>query len=435
MQDEAGTDPESSSSSTSEDELLAVADASPTGVKRKASGPGAERERTRGRANDDARQPGTKRKSSRSPEKEELEPSQEIRLVETVDADWHEAVNFEVPEADNGDDPWELIGESEPREPAAGNDGTAKVSDFPPELATEEIERLDDEAELAEVERLEKIGVLQEVTINEPAEHLSTIFVKVWKQGPAGWFRRARLVARQYKWASHMQEDETFAPASVAPLGRMVPLLAMTWGTPIYVLDIKDAYLTVDQPADEPVTISSPLSWFRKHGEHKTWKLGKVLPGQRRGAQEWYNKFNEDLTRNALEPMIEVPTLYRSLEGRFGGQLHVDDMMSTGDVEVIQPLHTELGRKYTVKIAGPYKDPGDEFEFLKRRYRIEADRSITVRPAIRFYYDVWELTGKPRTRTTPGPADLMFHKDDSEELPPEGATNYRTVVGKLLYIN
>ena len=436
MQDEAGTDPESSSSSssTSEDELLAVADASPTGVKRKASGLGAERERTRGRANDDARQPGTKRKSSRSPEKEELEPSQEIRLVETVDADWHEAVNFEVPEADNGDDPWELIGESEPREPAAGNDGTAKVSDFPPELATEEIERLDDEAELAEVERLERIGVLQEVT-NEPAEHLSTIFVKVWKQGPAGWFRRARLVARQYKWASHMQEDETFAPASVAPLGRMVPLLAMTWGTPIYVLDIKDAYLTVDQPADEPVTISSPLSWFRKHGEHKTWKLGKVLPGQRRGAQEWYNKFNEDLTRNALEPMIEVPTLYRSLEGRFGGQLHVDDMMSTGDVEVIQPLHTELGRKYTVKIAGPYKDPGDEFEFLKRRYRIEADRSITVRPAIRFYYDVWELTGKPRTRTTPGPADLMFHKDDSEELPPEGATNYRTVVGKLLYIS
>ena len=66
--------------------------------------------------------------------------------------------------------------------------------------------------------------------------------------------------------------------------------------------------------------------------------------------------------------------------------------------------------RYTVKIAGPYQQPGDEFEFLKRRYQIQSDGSITVRAPVRLYNDLFELAGRPKVKATPGPSgqDDMF---------------------------
>ncbi|CAE7908149.1 unnamed protein product, partial [Symbiodinium necroappetens] len=397
--DEAGSDPPTSTSS--EDELLAAADASPSGVKRKAGHGDEQPPAARPKAAPSEPSQGEKRKAEDSPRGSEPgggEPT--IRTIETVDAEWRETAGIEASFVEE-----ETLG---------GDEGMAN-DDLPPTLPQATVDELDEAAEIEEIERLEKMGVLLP-DIGEDAEHLSTTFAKVWKKGEHGWFRRARLVARQYKWATQMDDDETFAPASVAPLGRLTPMMAMTWGTPIYVLDIKDAYLTVEQPADEPVVISSPASWYKQHGEHKRWKLGRVLPGQRRGAQEWFLKFNGDLTRCHLEGMTEVPMLYRSLCGSYGAQLHVDDMLSTGVPEIVEPLHQNLKDKCTVKIAGPYGEPGDEFEFLKRRYLIEADHSITVRPATR-------------------PQEHVFDKDEGNALSAEAGTTFRTVVGKLLYIS
>ncbi|CAE7202129.1 unnamed protein product, partial [Symbiodinium necroappetens] len=416
--DEAGSDPPTSSAgSSSEDELLAAAEASPSGVKRKAEGELAAVARPKQAPVADSHAQGTKRK----PEDDAEEPGDgpSIRLVETVDAEWHD-VTYEMKP---------VVGEILEDGPH-GEMG----DDMPPDLAALELAELDEAAEIAEIERLEQMGVLLPDR-GEPADHLSTTFATTWKKNDKGWFRRARLVARQYKWATQMDEDETFAPASVAALGRLVPMMAMMWGTPIYVLDIKDAYLTVEQPEDEPVVITSPASWYKRHGTHKQWRLGRVLPGQRRGAQEWYSKFNRDLRANHLEPMLEAPTLYRHLAGQFAAQLHVDDMLSSGVAELGEPLYANLKEQYTVKIAGPFSKPGDEFEFLKRRYCVEENGSITVRPALRFYYDIWELAGKPKTRSTPGPQDMVFGVDDSDLLDSKQATDFRTIVGKLLYIS
>ncbi|CAE7384883.1 unnamed protein product, partial [Symbiodinium microadriaticum] len=345
--DEAGSDPPTSSAgSSSEDELLAAAEASPSGVKRKAEKEQAAMARPKQAPAADTRTQGTKRK----PEDDAEEPGDgpSIRLVETVDAEWHD-VTYEVKP---------VVGEIL----EVGGHGEIG-EDMPPDLAATELAELDEAAEIAEIERLEQMGVLLP-DLGEP-----------------------------------------------------------------------DAYLTVEQPEDEPVVITSPASWYKRHGTHKQWKLGRVLPGQRRGAQEWYSKFNRDLRANHLEPMLEAPTLYRHLAGQFAAQLHVDDMLSSGVAELGEPLYANLKEQYTVKIAGPFSKPGDEFEFLKRRYCIEENGSITVRPALRFYYDIWELAGKPKTRSTPGPQDMVFGVDDSELLKSNQATDFRTIVGKLLYIS
>ena len=107
--------------------------------------------------------------------------------------------------------------------------------------------------------------------------------------------------------------------------------------------------------------------------------------------------------------------------------------MLTGDEETVNPLLANLREKYTIKVNGPFF-PGDEFEFLKRRFRIEADGSITVRAAAHFYLDIYSLLGEPRLRNTPGPVGDLFMVDDSPALGPTDGTLFRTVAGKLLYV-
>lgn len=67
-----------------------------------------------------------------------------------------------------------------------------------------ELEKLDDEATRHEEKRLLDMGVLEALKEDEEEEpgscKLATKMVVTWKNREAkgGWFRRARLVARQY---------------------------------------------------------------------------------------------------------------------------------------------------------------------------------------------------------------------------------------------
>ncbi|CAE7850085.1 unnamed protein product [Symbiodinium necroappetens] len=299
--------------------------------------------------------------------------SMSIRRVETVDAEWYTVRTLAVPEGDVAHMAVEDL---------EGNDQHDKHivtgdADQPPVLEAHVLRDYDDQAEVEEIERLIQMGVLVEPVPGEEAE--------------------ARLVARQYRWATDMEAEDTFPPASIGSLLRHIVVLAQTWATPIWVCDVEDAYLNVEQPKDAPVVVDAPLSYARRYGP-KRWKLGRILPGQCRGAQEWFLHLNVDLEAQGLEAMIEVPTLYRatSPKERKAAQVHVDDAMLTGD-----------------EVNGPFF-PGDEFEFLKRRFRIEADGSITVRAAAHFYLDIYNLLGEPRLRNTPGPVGDLFMVDNSK---------------------
>ena len=341
-----------------------------------------------------------------------------VRAIETVDADWFEAgAGIIEPSGPSPDeDEWEVVGQP---------------TDEPPDLSEAELAVLDHEAERYETERLKLMDVLREPTHElNYYEKLTVTFVHKWKHGgeKEGWWRRARLVARQYKWASEMGDEETFSPASIAPLSRHLLLLAQQWNTPIWICDVKDAYLNVEQPPDEPVVVLI--------GDHY-FELGRVLPGQRRGAQVWWRQLQGDLSECNMEGLPEVPTLLRSLEGRQATQVHVDDMMMTGDEEPTNKVVSTLKDKYETKVQGPFGSPGDEWNFLNRRYTIEEDFSITVRPDAKFYVDINEMLGQPRARSTPGPGggDSLFNVDTTKPLDSADSRLFRTMVGKLLYLS
>ena len=91
----------------------------------------------------------------------------------------------------------------------------------PPITSEEHLQVLDSEARKVEVQRMLDIPAMEESTREEVAEcggyFISTKFVQTWKHRVerGGWFRRARLVARQFK--ASVDIEQTFAPTSCYP--------------------------------------------------------------------------------------------------------------------------------------------------------------------------------------------------------------------------
>ena len=124
-----------------------------------------------------------------------------------------------------------------------------------PELNGDELQRLGSIADQVEIERLFGLQVLLEDTLPAGAKCLSTRFVRTWREkkdeaGNAIWLRGRRLVAREYTWLQPDREA-LFSPASSNIATRILPLCFLALrehqGTLMLAIDVKDAFLTVEQ--------------------------------------------------------------------------------------------------------------------------------------------------------------------------------------------
>ena len=126
-----------------------------------------------------------------------------------------------------------------------------------PVLSSDLLAEMDALADRFEVDRLLTMGVLERSTGTEDSSNygssLTGKFVRTFRKkerdGQMCWYRRSRLVAREYNYLS-VRED-TFSPASNAVVTRMIPAMVMSglYGQEhvIGALDISDAYLQVPQ--------------------------------------------------------------------------------------------------------------------------------------------------------------------------------------------
>jgi len=95
-----------------------------------------------------------------------------------------------------------------------------------PELIADELLRLDALADQLELQRLERLQVLQSPDVVPPtAKVLSTRFVRTWREkhnskGEAIWLRRSRFVAREFAWLAPERES-LFSPASGSIISRI----------------------------------------------------------------------------------------------------------------------------------------------------------------------------------------------------------------------
>ena len=256
-----------------------------------------------------------------------------------------------------------------------------EVADEAPVLEPEELERVDAAADQTEISRLVSMGVLVKATDEQVTsgdfKRLTTKLVRDWRKRP-GWVRRSRLVGREYRFADPHMEG-TFAPTTSACTLRLAIILAAIFGKRINVIDIKDAYLLVDQV--EPVLVDLRSTG----GEFAGWyELKKMLPGQRTGAAGWYNFANQLLNEFGLSAFPKQPTLY-SKKVKRGKEwewlildLHADDGVVVGDDSISEEFFEFLGTKVKFSRDGPH-GVGGEFNFLKKKYQI-LEGGIICRP-------------------------------------------------------
>ena len=300
-----------------------------------------------------------------------------------------------------------------------------------------EVDRL---ADAVELQRLQDMGVIEPLSAEDGNLGLLTTRmvydwrIKEWKNPETGetkrrWMRRGRLVAREY---ANQKRDDVHSPASGGQVLRLLPAIYLMMlsvdGVPreqlqIGALDVKDAFLMANQ--EEPVQITT------KNGK---FKVKRNLPGQRLAAKAWFDYLVTYLMKKGVEFSKENPCVGKR-NGKLFLLLHVDDMMICGCKDEVQKLIAELKMEFTIsyKLA---QSPGDEFEFLKRTYRL-SDSGMDIMPG---RYDETmiklfeEKYGTVKCQQVPC-GDEAQEISNTVLLPEDEASLYRSLVGSGIYLS
>jgi hypothetical protein len=188
-------------------------------------------------------------------------------------------------------------------------------------------------------------------------------------------------------------------------------------------LDVKDAFLMVDQPSPMLVTLLG-----------QTFTVRKNLPGQRLGARSWYWYLRDFLTTEMdFKWCSEQPCLARNAHCCI--MVHVDDILFFGD-------RMYWGRVFLTKFAAKFKishsmlgGENSEICFLKRRIRrIPSGLALLPGTSAEKIVQMFEKEfGKVRVQSLPCDGGIQT-EDLSVELPSDQAFGYRSVVGTCLYL-
>ena len=304
-------------------------------------------------------------------------------------------------------------------------------NDDPPEVSPEHLQRLDEEARETELNRMLEIPAMVETDENEVKSTggyvISTKEVYCWKHRleKGGWFRRARLVARQFR---SIDIEQTFAPTSLMVLPKMLIhyLLNVRREFVVMTLGVKDAFLMAAQPEAEVAFVKV---------DNRIFKLLRCLPGQRTAAAQWFHLFSTTCIEYGMKQDLMQPTLL-FIPGLLYLTVHVDDVFILGREDKVRNFvqHLKDDRKWNVEETGPFRQ-GSKFHYLKRQFNLGSNH-CDVR-CDRKQYDSFEkevdLYSRFYRKT---PLDSNFGKrDESEELKGEEVTKFRSIVGRLMYMS
>ena len=188
-------------------------------------------------------------------------------------------------------------------------------------------------------------------------------------------------------------------------------------------LDVKDAYLMCDQPRKVKITLEKALA--QKLNLPQEWILGKVLPGQREGAAEWFQNLRSTLKAAKLVQCMEAPTVWTNSDRTMAILVHVDDMVVTGTDDTVKELIQCLHGQYKIAV-----EEGDQLTFLKRSIEV-TEKEIHIKVNNKYLEGLVNLLGGVRKKKTPGEQIV----DETPLTSERDIKVYRSCVGTLLYIS
>ena len=306
---------------------------------------------------------------------------------------------------------------------AMGHDLWDGGEEEPPHFEEEIMEEIDSRAREVETQRLWSMLVFRDISEEEARglPQLTCKYVYDWRkdQATGKWYRRARMVSREYKFLDP-RRGGLFAATIAPPIPKMMAVWALKHpGFVHYTADISDAFLTVDQPTRMVVTIP---------GTDRRVEILKLLPGQRVAAAEWAGK--------GMASCPVSPTLFAKT-GDLAVAVHVDDLYMVGKQEKIDELLKSLSTHMKLKTSGPFGEPGDVFMFLKRRFEI-TNEGILITANDRYLAKLQSLVSefRVRDRKVPLPAQYstipVSEQQQKDRLDAFKTELYRKAVGLLL---
>eukprot|EP00435_Cladocopium_sp_Y103_P069525 s313_g33.t1 len=309
-----------------------------------------------------------------------------------------------------------------------------------PDVSDEQLRHLDELADQVELQRLTKLGVLQDPdSVPADSKILSTRFVRTWREkrsedGSPIWLRRSRFVAREFAWLEPERES-LFSPASGSIISRVLPTMFLQMRESISCvlvsLDVRDAFLTVKQQCPTLVHTTDA------GGSSKSFALGRVLPGQRDGSLLWYQDITGFLKSELdMTEYTPYPCVLATKDGSCAVMVHVDDMLIVGCKSfVLGKFMYVMRSKYDIS-KEVLEKPGDQITFLKRNHVLHEDGRLTIQTHHKHVAQMCSLLGinhRTQNKKNPGHAD-MDKEDDTDELPAAARTTFRTCVGILMYL-
>ncbi|CAE7625122.1 unnamed protein product [Symbiodinium necroappetens] len=316
---------------------------------------------------------------------------------------------------------------SEPEKGDAGMPWEGRTyAQGPPELEAQVLQELDKQMELKELDRLLGMNVLRHMTGEHERDdkvRLQCKYVLDWRFR-GGWVRRARLVAKEYRFLEPSLTD-LYSPASVASSHKLLACLAAgNDSLELVSLDITDAYLQVRQR--RPTYIQTHLGDL---------ELCYNLPGQRAGAKDWFTHLLGILKKRDLKSFDGNPALFGQ-EQNLALNSHVDDLQILGLKGVPMKLADALKEEgLKVKVDGPVGLDGGYSHFLKKKFQglggaIEVTQDTKYAERLQSILELEKAHGKQNPCPTKVPPP-----GDGETLDAEHLHLYKRCVGILMYMS
>ena len=217
-------------------------------------------------------------------------------------------------------------------------------------------------------------------------------------------------------------------------------MLHLFYGWKLASLDISDAYLTVEQQETCYVKISGWIKQLLGLQQNALWQLQKVLPGQRNGAQRWFQDFTHHLQRLGFKCCVAMPSVLKHATKQIAINVHVDDELIASENEAdLMWVIAELKKIYKLQVEGPVPrgmlGAGEELNYLKKTY-VFLEGGVCIKSGSRYIDKLLRLYdgGSKKEKQVPEHC-LLGHPDTSPELDPGGQATFRSGLGIAMYLS
>jgi hypothetical protein len=163
---------------------------------------------------------------------------------------------------------------------------------------------------------------------------------------------KARFVARGFSQIEGINYGETFAPIARYSSIRSILALSVQMGWCIHQMDVKTAFL--NRIIEEEVYIEQPEGFETFDRELHVCRLKRALYGLKQAPRAWYTWIDSYFTGLGFTKSEADENLYQIVvEGNILIiVLYVDDLILTGDEQLIRSCKEDLAKEFEMKDLG-----------------------------------------------------------------------------------